>query len=140
MHAANFFRGQSSSWYVENSLISKNNLVPGSQILPPVFPVAKKNLWSGGIRNRNYKLTKRQWSAEKALYHHFPSAKNNFRSLTFVSKGRYQSHASKPIHTETSRNLSTYWVFQVLVSPGLFSQFSFYPSAGKSFSKASLND
>ena len=24
--------------------ISKNNLVPGSQILPPVFPVAKKNL------------------------------------------------------------------------------------------------
>ena len=48
--------------------------------------------------------------------------------ITFVASLSYPKIA---IHPETPRNFS---------APGLFSQFSFYPSAGKSFSKASLND
>lgn len=57
--------------------------------------------------------------------------------ITFVASLSYPKIA---IHPETLRNFSACLMFQVLVSPGLFSQFSFYPSAGKSFSKASLND
>ena len=64
--------------------------------------------------------------------------------INFVASLSYPkidtSLTSKAIHPETPRNFSACLMFQVLVSPGLFSQFSFYPSAGKSFSKASLND
>ena len=72
--------------YGENSLISKNNLVPSGQILPPAFPVAKKTCRAVVFVIGIISLQPDNDQQKKPCIIHFRSPKDNFRSLTFVSK------------------------------------------------------